>query len=193
MIARDYEFELISGFFVTPPAFFAAIACYIFVISSFGVMGVVRENICCLRMYKYSLVFVLLLIFCAGLLGFAFWPEMKKLMDVKLREAIREYFDNDQLRHMMDMIQRDLECCGSMYLDDWDSNPYFTCFRKGSYRNCGVPWSCCLKKHERNRLCGIGIRKNRHKRKTPFSADLNTTGCLDRTFEYLRVNLYYIG
>jgi len=189
MIARDYEFEVISGFMVTPPAFFAAISCYIFVVSSFGVMGALRENICCLRVYQYSIVLTLLLIFCAGLLGFAFWPEIKKLMETKLRSAIIQYVDSEPLRNLIDMIQRELECCGGLNIDDWDSNPYFTCFKKGSYRSCGVPWSCCFRKHERNRMCGLRIRRKR----TNLGNTIHLTGCLDKTFEYIRVNMYIIG
>jgi len=183
-----------SGFVMTPPAILAAVGCFIFFISSIGVLGSYRENISLLRVYKYCLVTILLLGLCSGLVGFAFWPEVKKIVDQHIRIAIRDYLEDKHLRNIVDKMQRYLGCCGSLSIDDWDSNKYFICRKKGSYRSCGVPWSCCLPKHERNRQCGNRIRKDLHKRKgEPLSADIYTIGCLDKGFEYLKQNMLFIG
>ena len=75
--------------------------------------------------------------------------------------SIEKYTVNPDLRNMVDLLQRELECCGSLTIDDWDSNEYFSCKNVAGYRHCGVPWSCCLRKFERNRQCGYGLRKAR--------------------------------
>jgi len=194
MLGQDYEYEIFSGFAITPAAFIGSIGVFLFIISSFGILGIYRENICFLRFYQLSLITILALTLCSALVGFAFWPEIKKLLDLQLRKAIINYTEDPKMRRMLDMVQRELKCCGSLTIYDWDSNPYYTCKKRGSFKSCGVPWSCCLPKHERNRQCGYRIRKNLHKRKgKPLSNDIYTLGCLDRGFEYLKNNMYIIG
>ena len=61
----------------------AALGCLIFIVSSFGVLGALRENICFLRAYKMFLLATLVFEFSAGLVGFAFWPEVKKIVQVR--------------------------------------------------------------------------------------------------------------
>jgi len=172
-------------------AMFAALGCLVLVVSSFGVLGTLRENICLLRMYKISLCTVLVLQLCAGMIGFAFWPEIKKSIDTNIRSGIRDYVDNPRLRNLMDRMQRGIGCCGSLNVMDWDSNGYYRCKYVGSYRSCGVPWSCCLRKFQRNRQCGNKIRKKRSK--VDIEKYIHTVGCLDKFFELMRKHMYLIG
>jgi len=58
-------------------------------------------------------------------------------------------------------------------------------------RSCGVPWSFCLKKYERNRQCGYGVRKNRVHVK--LANEIHTVGCLDKGFEFFKDNLLLIA
>ena len=59
------------------------------------------------------------------------------------------------------------------------------------YRHCGVPWSCCLRKFERNRQCGYGLRKARSH--FQLENEIHTTGCLDRGFEFFKNNMLMIA
>ncbi|XP_057314291.1 tetraspanin-33-like [Hydractinia symbiolongicarpus] len=180
-------YEELADLASDPGIILAALGVLIFIVSSFGVLGALRENICLLNYYKLLLMLTLVFeVFC-GITAFAFWPEVKKLVDKNLSLAIEKYNVNVDLRNMIDKVQRELECCGSLTIDDWDSNPYFTCLNKESYRSCGVPWSCCLKKYEQNRQCGYGVRKNRVHVK--LSNEIYTIGCLDKGFEFFRKNL----
>lgn len=184
-------FDELSDFATDPGIILAALGCLIFVISSFGVLGSLRENICLLKTYKYLLLLTLVFELVCGLIGFAFWPEVKKMVDRNLSIAIEKYTGNVDLRNMIDKLQRELECCGSLTIDDWDSNPYFSCKNRESYRSCGVPWSCCLRKYERNRQCGYGVRKNRVHVK--LSNEIYTIGCLDKGFEFFKNNLMLVA
>jgi len=113
------------------------------------------------------------------------------MVQYNLRTAIEHYSYNPDLRNMIDLLQRELECCGSLTIDDWDSNPYFTCKTIASFRSCGVPWSCCLRKFERNRQCGYGVRKGRSKIK--LESEIHTMGCLDKGFEFFKNNMFMIA
>ena len=43
-----------------------------------------------------------------GLLAFAFWPEVKKLVDRNLGRAIEKYTHDPDLRNMIDKLQREV-------------------------------------------------------------------------------------
>ena len=187
VVSQKTGYEELSDFATDPGIILAALGCLIFFVSTFGVLGSLRENICLLKSYKYLLMMTLVFeVFC-GILAFAFWPEVKKLIDANLDTAIRKYSTNVDLRNMIDKLQRELECCGSLEIDDWDSNPYFSCANIESYRSCGVPWSCCLRKYERNRQCGYGVRNNRVHVK--LSNEIYTIGCLDAGVEFFKKNI----
>lgn len=191
VISQKTGYEELSDFATDPGIVLAALGCFIFVVSTFGVLGSLRENICLLKSYWIFLVVVLVFETFCGVLAFAFWPEVKKLIDGNIAHAIRKYTDNVDLRNMIDRLQRELECCGSLEIDDWDSNPYFSCANIESYRSCGVPWSCCLKKYERNRQCGYGVRNNRVHVK--LTNEIYTIGCLDKGIEFFKGNIFLVA
>jgi len=191
VVSQKTGYEELSDFATDPGIILATLGCFIFVVSSFGVLGSLRENVCLLNTYKYFLLVTLVFELICGLIAFAFWPEVKKMVDRNLSLAIEKYTSNVDLRNMMDKLQRELECCGSLTIDDWDSNPYFSCKNVESYRSCGVPWSCCLRKYERNRQCGYGVRKNRVHVK--MSNEIYTIGCLDKGFEFFRNNMMLVA
>ena len=190
-LSQKTGYSQISDFATDPGAILTAIGCLVFLVSSLGVLGTVRENITYLRAYKIFLVGLLVVEVCAGIVGFAFWPEIKKVIDSNITKSIEKYTTNKELRYMIDMVQRKFECCGSLSVDDWDSNPYYNCRIIGSYRSCGVPWSCCKYTLQRNRQCGLKLRRKRHK--INIEETIHTTGCLDKLFEYMRVNFAMIG
>lgn len=191
VVSQKAGFEELGDFATDPGVILATLGCFIFFISSFGVLGSLRENICLLKVYKYFLVATLAFGLICGLIGFAFWPEAKKMIDHNLTVAVEKYNTNPDLRNMIDRIQRELECCGSLSIDDWDSNPYFSCKNRESFRACGVPWSCCLRKYERNRQCGYGVRLNRVQVK--MGKSIHTIGCLDKGVEFFKNNLMLVA
>ena len=137
------------------------------------------------------------IIFCfTGIAGFAFWPETKKLIQVTVKRSIINYYDNPVLQDLIDMIQKDLRCCGSETFDDWDSNWYFRCKNVGGYRHCGVPWSCCVVPKDQelrtniNRQCGIGVRKHFRSR---LEGIIYTDGCLQVAFGFFKDNLLLLA
>lgn len=191
VVSQKTGYEELSDFATDPGIILAALGCLIFFVSTFGVLGSLRENVCLLMSYKYLLMTTLVFeVFC-GIVAIAFWPEVKKLIDSNLDMAIRKYSTNVDLRNMIDKLQRELECCGSLEIDDWDSNPYFSCANIESYRSCGVPWSCCLRKYERNRQCGYGVRNNRVHVK--LSSEIYTIGCLDAGVNFFRQNIILVA
>lgn len=191
VVSQSLGYSELSDFAMDPGIIVLLLGLFIFTISTFGVLGSLRENICLLKWYKYLLLTTLFFeVFCA-FCGFAFWPQVKKVIDGSITKAIEKYTVNPDLRNMIDLLQRQLQCCGSLTIDDWDSNQYFSCTEKESYRWCGVPWSCCHTKFQRNRQCGYGMRKNRAK--FNLASEIHTIGCMDKAFEFFRSNMGVIA
>ncbi|XP_047126031.1 tetraspanin-33 [Hydra vulgaris] len=186
-ISQKQGYEELSDFATDPGVILAVLGCFIFFVSTFGVLGSLRENLCLLKTYKIFLMVIFCFeVFC-GIIAFAFWPEVKKMVDYNLQHAIKKYTVNSDLRNMIDKFQREIGCCGSLTIDDWDSNPYFSCENLESYRSCGVPWSCCLRKFQNNRQCGYGVRNERVHLK--LSNEIYQIGCLDAGFQFFKSHL----
>ena len=77
----------------------------------------------------------------------------------------------------------------SCWLIDWCF--VCRCATVGSYRSCGVPWSCCLQKFQTNQQCGNRIRKQRSK--VDVTQFIETIGCLDKLFDIMRKHLYLVA
>lgn len=188
-----YVNKLASGYLpnvaIEPGTILSLLGVLVFAMSTSGVLGTLRENLCLLKTYRIFLLITLFLeIFCACI-SFAYFPEVKKLANGYLNSAIKNYWDDENIRNVVDNLQSDFECCGSLYIDDWDSNPYFSCKNVEDHRSCGVPWSCCLYEEQRNLQCGHGIRNYR----SVLSKKIYTVGCLDKTFEAFREVMAVVG
>lgn len=190
--SQTIGYEDVTKLALVPGAIISIVGIIIFIMSTFGVLGSLRENIRFLNTYKIFLIGILFFeVFC-GFVGFAFWPEVKKVVDQSISKSIREYTSNALLRDMIDKVQRELSCCGSLTIDDWDSNEYFSCRNIESYMSCGVPWSCCHHRHYRNRQCGFNIRGLNHIHRR-LSKDIFLVGCKDKAFEFFKKNMKLIG
>ena len=191
VVSQSVGYKELSDFAIDPGVIVCVLGFVIFIMSTVGVLGTIRENLNLLKIYKIFLLVTLLFeVFC-GFIAFAFWPEVKKIIDYHIAGAIVKYTSNVNLRNMIDMLQRQLQCCGSLTIDDWDSNPYYSCKNVESYKSCGVPWSCCLQKFYRNRQCGYGIRRNRVS--VNIKSQIYTIGCMDKAFVLFKNNMVLIA
>ena len=79
VVSQKTGYEELSDFATDPGIILATLGCFIFFVSSFGVLGSLRENVCLLKTYKYFLLVTLVFELICGLVAFAFWPEVKKI------------------------------------------------------------------------------------------------------------------
>ncbi|XP_065062408.1 tetraspanin-33-like [Rhopilema esculentum] len=186
VVLQKKGYEEVSDFTTDPAIIIIAVGVCIFIVSFCGSVGALRENICLLTTYKICLVLVLLLELIGGILAFSFWPETKRLLNNKVQTSIKKYTSNQDLRNLIDRIQYEFKCCGSTNTDDWDWNPYYSCGAT-TIQSCGVPWSCCLRKFQRNKQCGYGQRRNRLRLKMGEQLQLDT--CMDVLIKFFKDNL----
>jgi len=186
VVLQKKGYEDVTDFTTDPAIIMMAVGVGIFVVSFCGSVGALRENLCLLKFYRIVLVLIILTVIIGGILAFSFWPETKILLNNKVQTAIQKYTSNQDLRNLIDRIQYEFKCCGSTNTDDWDWNPYYTCSAT-TIQSCGVPWSCCLRKFQRNKQCGYGQRRNRLRLKMAEQLQLDT--CMDVLIKFFKDNL----
>ncbi|GFO10119.1 tetraspanin [Plakobranchus ocellatus] len=193
----------ITDVFLDPNVLLCVVGAIIFVIAFIGCLGALRENICLLKMFQYSLTAVVVLEVLFSTLIFLFYtmPEFRRAVKVGpeevLKSAVKGYFDDEVMKTWIDAVQKKFACCGVSMSDegylDWQENQYFNCSESNpSMHRCSVPLSCCIFEEGDfiNYMCGAGIIK---KEFTYVRTIINTKGCMKSFGEWLAKHDAVIG
>jgi len=167
----------------------------IFIVSFAGCIGALRENLCLLKLYFWSLTLFLILelIFAIACILFP-WKSREIIEAVLSTRLVVLYWESTNTQNFVDFLQSEFECCGISsdgYLD-WNENEYFHCNESSqSVAKCGVPWSCCIPSKNStmtDKFCGFGVQS-----KKPHEASdiIYTTGCVTQVIHFLESNLYW--
>jgi len=180
-------------------AFILVIIGFIVAVVSFaGCIGALRENLCLLKFYSFCLLLFFLVEMALAALGFIFPHKVTGFLEGTLSdELIRNYRDDLDFQNLIDLVQKDFECCGisSNGYKDWKKNIYFNC-NSTAVESCGVPFSCCKPEIQRgisdpglvNIMCGFGVQRS----KDP-GTKINTKGCIPMIQRWFEQNLYTVG
>lgn len=172
-----------------------ALGSIIFVVSFAGCVGALRENLCLLKLYFWSLTIFLVaeLLFAIACIIFP-WKSREIIESVLSKRLIEDYRESQNTQNFVDFLQREFECCGITTdgYHDWNANEYFNCSTTSpSVEKCGVPASCCIRQKNMthlNSMCGYGMQeKKRHE----VSEIINTNGCVTSIIQFLESNLYW--
>lgn len=195
-VTQKNDYSEFTSTATDPGAVLVAVGFIIFFVSFVGTIGALRENTTLLRIYEVFIIIVLILQFIGGILGFAFWPEVKEGLDTQIKKMITKYRDDSDLRNTIDYVQERLECCGSLNIHDWDLNRYFHCYQRDPrpIEYCSVPYSCCVIKEKQriNYQCGYQMRTGKSHR-LDVKKYIYTRGCLNVLELYFEDNLVLIG
>ncbi|XP_014479246.1 PREDICTED: tetraspanin-5 isoform X2 [Dinoponera quadriceps] len=168
-----------------------------FIIGFTGCVGALRENTCLLAAYAIFLALLLLIEMTAGVLGFIFKDWIKSQATGGFQAFIIHYREDPDQQNLIDWIQEDwLQCCGVEGPKDWDRNNYFNCSSSdiGSREACGVPFSCCKRKHNeiiKNKQCGYDVRKPSYN--FEVAKVIYEKGCIQAGEEWMERNLLAIA
>ncbi|KAI0212177.1 Tetraspanin-33 [Lamellibrachia satsuma] len=190
---------------VVDPAILVIIAgCVLFTFGFLGCVGALRENLTLLRWY-YTCLIAFVLAQLIGMLSVLILyavPAIRKEISYfnpskALKMCIIRYQEDDDLRNMIDAIQRKLKCCGHSYsgegYKDWGENAYFNCSKDNkSVSRCGVPHSCCKPKKDNviNVMCGysvVGLDT------VTLSKKIYLNGCLKGFEDWMNTHLFVVG
>ncbi|PVD29774.1 hypothetical protein C0Q70_09031 [Pomacea canaliculata] len=144
-----------ASFYLDPSAMLCSVGAVAFLVAFVGCLGALRENICLLKTFQVSMIVVLLFEATIGAVVFIFYAMPQVRQHIKagaegvIKMAVRLYHDDVELQLWIDLIQKELKCCGASNTDagylDWKENPYFNCTPYNpSVERCAVPRSCCI-------------------------------------------------
>lgn len=145
---------------------FLIIGSIIFILGYAGCIGALRENVCLLKIYYYSMILIFLTLVVGIVLAFVFRDKVKEEVSTILQDnLITTYQDDPDKQSTIDWIQENIECCGVASYQDWVKNEYYNCTTDNpSPLACSVPYSCCRKQDSitsglPNILCGKDVLK----------------------------------
>jgi len=176
------------------------------IVSFAGCIGALRENMCLLKFYSFCLLMFFLVEMALAALGFIFPYKVSGFLEGTLSdEFIQNYRDDLDFQNLIDLVQKDFECCGisNEGYRDWSKNPYFNCTEKRednpSVERCGVPFSCCLRDVQTelnndglvNIMCGFGVQELKDEK--TVVKKVHTKGCIHKLQQYFEKNLFTVG
>lgn len=116
------------------PAIVICIGVFIFIISFFGCCGAMQANVCLLETYSISLLMLVLVQVVLACFIFLFIADIQRDTSRTFSRMWRSRANSRDSRVMIDIIQDNLECCGSNNLFDYVPGT--------------IPKSCCSRETE---------------------------------------------
>ncbi|OWF38342.1 tetraspanin-33-like [Mizuhopecten yessoensis] len=205
LVLKEKSVSTWIDFFLDPSVWLVITGAIGSVIAFLGCFGALREITPLLRIYYWSVNFLILieLFLICFIFIFTFSPDILKNLNIYpqdlLKDAVVKYRDDPDMQDFIDNIQTDLGCCG--YSDsadgykDWNANPYFNCSSENnSFEKCAVPHSCCIIEDGDaiNLLCGADAQSD-ELANSKFAPNINKGGCLWVLRTYLMNNILVVG
>ncbi|RNA09950.1 Structural maintenance of chromosomes 3 [Brachionus plicatilis] len=158
-------------------AYLIAIGVLGIIFSVIGLAATIRENIFFLRIYLFVLILILVLNLVIGVIFLIYSGKITSTVIDKMQTTyLLNYYDDDELKSLFDLLQGLYSCCGIQGYKDWESNPYHTCNSTKSSLACLVPVSCCkdyqTNKERINLFCSQDVLRDETK-----LTRINTEGC----------------
>ncbi|NXI41635.1 TSN10 protein, partial [Galbula dea] len=129
-------------------------------ISLAGCLGTLCSSPCLLRFFVGAVLAFAGLEVLGGLLLLAARHRLQDALQDALLLCLLRYYEEPDLRFLVDEVQQSLQCCGLNSYRNWETNPYFNCSAPG-VQACSVPASCCLDPRQNGSLansqCGFGV------------------------------------
>ncbi|XP_043803779.1 CD63 antigen-like isoform X2 [Apis laboriosa] len=115
----------------------------IFVISFFGCCGAIRESHCMTITFASFLLFILLVQIAVAVYAFIIVKNDDNFRNIseKYQEIFNGYFLNSESKEFIDLVQKNLQCCGVHSSSDYNNKP--------------IPASCCSTIENDKKTCSI--------------------------------------
>lgn len=192
-IEKEASSENLSNFLLDPVTPIIFVGSVIFIVSFFGCVGALRENLCMLRFFTVFLLIVLIVELGIAFQVLATSPGLRKKVEAAMRDGIAHYRDDPDLQNIIDWGQPAFKCCGVNSVYDWNDNIYFNCSELNpSMEKCGVPFSCCFPPDDGvvNTLCGMDVMLLNV---DEIQKAVYTDGCLENLFGWIQSNLFLLA
>ncbi|XP_075553739.1 tetraspanin-33-like [Dermacentor variabilis] len=159
----------------------------LFIVTTFGCVGALRENTALLRMYSFVLVVLVVASVFGGIVVFFMPGEVRRVikqtMSLSLVIAYRDSADSEQI---VDALQRQLHCCGMTDLKfrDWNANMCVSACESIERRRANSAPGL-LSRH-----CGHGVLNQTDHHAWPR---VYLESCPEAAYRYIKENVTVIG
>lgn len=116
-----------------PSVTFIVIGSIIFVIAFFGCCGAIRESHCMTITFASFLLTIFIIQIAVAIYAFVVFKDSNINVKNSYSELFNKYWTSSTSQEIIDIIQKNLECCGIDSKDDYN----------GILHNKTIPWSCC--------------------------------------------------
>lgn len=204
VISEDLPITSFFEFFTCLQCVLELMGSTFFVLSFFGWLGALRDNLLCLKLFRLLMGIVILLELALIIIIFllVYVPDVRSDLrpDQITGEAMKNYREKEGATELVDSVQERFQCCGGSDNNEgykeWTVNLYFNCsnpdVKFGDF--CSVPYSCCKVEpgEYKNLLCGKGMA---HPDMDPAEREktIYTKGCFLAFVDYLKGNILWIG
>ncbi|XP_051504597.1 tetraspanin-15 [Myxocyprinus asiaticus] len=181
------RYKTLDGAFLAPALILIVLGVIMFIVSFIGVLASLRDNLCLLKVFLYTLAICLILELVGGIVALAFRSQTVDLLNKNIRKGMVNYYDDLDFKNIMDFVQKTFKCCGGDEYKDWEVNMYHNCSAPGPLA-CGVPYSCCVNNKPSevvNTMCGF---KALEKERLDNIETIYIRGCTDAVFIWFMDN-----
>ncbi|XP_043568171.1 tetraspanin-15 isoform X1 [Chiloscyllium plagiosum] len=179
------KYKTLQGAFLAPAVILILLGILMFVVSFIGVLASLRDNLCLLKVFLYTLAILLILELLGGIVALIFRHQTLDFINKNIRKGIIRYYDDLDFKNIMDFVQEEFKCCGAEDFTDWSLNMYHSCEgRAAGPLACGVPYSCCRrnKTDVANTMCGY---KTLNEQRFTVLQIIYVGGCTDAVLNWL--------
>ncbi|XP_046394437.1 CD151 antigen-like [Ischnura elegans] len=151
-------------------------------------LGLLRENRCCILGLTFLLLLIFLLEAMVGMLSYIYEEQVQGELAMSLNDTFLQNYNLDPPKtHAIDEMQREYKCCGAIRFEDWEFSPWYkelklkhksVKLRHEKFNK--VPDSCCITE---SFLCG----------KSNHPSNIFGSGCLYRLAKELKSQLIILG
>ncbi|EDV29608.1 uncharacterized protein TRIADDRAFT_52174 [Trichoplax adhaerens] len=106
-----------------------------------GCYGAMKGSRCLLGIYSVILIVIVLAEITLGIIAFVFKGDFEAGLAVTMKPFLQKYDTDVGIKHIVDGVQQNLECCGAQNYTQWFNTSWAS---KQKYRD-SVPSSCCPK------------------------------------------------
>ncbi|XP_043537422.1 tetraspanin-15 isoform X1 [Chiloscyllium plagiosum] len=176
--------KTMDGFFIAPAIILLLLGLGMFTVSFAGMIGALRDNRLLLKVFKWTLVTVVVLQLIFVIVSVLCRNKVLLLFKANVREGIKHYYDDLDFKNILDRIQIKFSCCGGDDYMDWAVNQYHACDAPGPLA-CGAPYTCCVRNQGDviNTQCGY---QTLQLERSEVDGIIHARGCVDA------VNLWFL-
>ncbi|KAH0627826.1 hypothetical protein JD844_008290, partial [Phrynosoma platyrhinos] len=173
---KAYDPFLQDKYALLPAVIIICVAVVMFIIGLVGCCATIRESKVGLGVFLVIILMIFVAEVAAFVLGFIYRGKIKTDLHEPMIQAFKVYDGKTEESHVVDYLQRELQCCGILNYTDWIGSQWYN----STGRNNTVPLSCCK----------LDVSKNCTGRLSEPKF-LNTQGCEEKVKTILQSVLSY--